>query len=83
MPQCFGLKDFGKRMSASSLQPFLLGLEDSKMGSAAGKWLPLKVASLLHLFLMFLVAMFRRVRDTESQFISGSLILSWDGGSRS
>ena len=37
VPQCFGLKDFGNRVFASSLQPFLLGLEASSMGSAAGK----------------------------------------------
>ena len=83
VPQCLGLKDLGNIVLARSLQPFLLGMVARRMGSVGGKKLQLKVASLLHLFQMFLVAIFNKFRETAFQLISGSLCLRWEGGSTS
>ena len=80
VPKCLGLKDLGNIALARSLQPFLLGRTARRIGSVLGRKFPLKTESLLHLFLMFLVAILRRFRETAFQLISGSLCLSWEGG---
>ena len=76
VPQCLGLKDLGNIALARSLQPFLLGRVARRIGSELGRKFPLKDVSLLHLFLMFLVAILSRFRETAFQLISGSLWLS-------
>ena len=81
VPQCLGLKVLGNISLAKCLQPFLLGSVFRSIGLELGRKFPLKEASLLHLFLLVLVAMFSRVRETAFQFISGSLDLSCEGGS--
>ena len=80
VPQCLWLKDLGNMALARSLQPFLLGRVARRMGLAFERKFPLKDASLLHLFLMFLVAILNKFRETAFQLISGSLCLSWEGG---
>ena len=80
VPQCLGLKVLGNIALARSLQPFLLGRVARRIGSELGRRFPLKEVSLLHLFLMLLVAMLSRFRETTFQLISGSLNLSWEGG---
>ena len=81
VPQCLGLKVLGNRVLAVSLHHFLQERVAKRMGSAVGRKFPLDVASLLHLVLMFLVAMFNMFRETAFQFISGSLCFRWEGGS--
>ena len=80
VPQCLLLKVLGNISLAKCLQPFLLGRVARRMGSELGRKFPLKEASLLHLLLHSLVAMFRRFRETVFQLISGSLDFSWEGG---
>ena len=80
VPQCLGLKDVGNIVLARSLQNFLLGRVAKRMVSALGRKFSLKVASLQHRFLMFLVAIFNKFRETAFQLISGSLCLRWEGG---
>ena len=76
----FGVEGFGEHTLARCLQPFLLGSVVKSIGLKLGRKFPLKEASLLHLFLLVLVAMFNRFRETAIQFISWSLGLSWEGG---
>ena len=80
VPQCLLLKVLGNISFAKCLQPFLLGRVARRMGSELGRKFPLKEASLLHLLLQSLVAIFRRFRETKLQLISGSLDFSWEGG---
>ena len=80
VPQCLGLKVLRNISLAKCLQPFLLGRVARRMGLELGRKFPLKEASLLHLLLQSLVAMFRRFRETVFQLISGSLDFSWEGG---
>ena len=80
VPQCLLLKDFGNISFAKCLQPFLLGRVARRMGSELGRKFPLNEASLLHLLLQSLVAMFRRFMETSVQLISGSLAFNWEGG---
>ena len=81
VPQCLGLKVLGNISLARCLQPFLLGSVARRIGFELGRKFPLKEASLLNLFLQILVAILNRFRETAFQFISGSLDLSWEGGS--
>ena len=76
VPQCFGLKELGNIALARCLHTFLLGRVARRIVSELGRKFPLKEESLLHLFLILLVALLSRFKETTFQLISGSLILS-------